>query len=502
MTEKRVQLSSILSRQVPVYVRDEYPLVTEFLKQYYVAQEYQGGPLDLIQNIDQYIKLENTTNLAESVVLKTALEKLDDTITVDLVKSPNGTKGFPDSYGLLKIDDEIITYTGKTDSTFTGCIRGFSGVSSLKKQNSPEDLVFESTLSAGHDAESTITNLSCLFLKEFLLKTKNQILPGLEDRSLHSDLNQEVFLKQSKDLYLTKGTDRSFEILFKALYNENVKIVKPIDFVLTPSNAGYRITDDLILEGISGNPENLETTTLFQEKYDKTINKAYAPITSIEKISVGAGKTFYRTKLDSGYNRDIRVSGATYGNFSVTPKTRLIGSVSIGSSVLNVDSTVGFAKTGELFVTYNDTTTGVVTYTSKSLNQFFGCTNVTGIMEDASTIGINTFAYAPYNGEDIRVRINSIISDVSYPDNTVNYGNGDTARIKTLGVNEKSVKGTNWVYNISPNYKVNKVSLVDASDFTYRINLNVKSYLKIGDTITLIGSDGSNKTSTVIDAIS
>ena len=69
-------------------------------------------------------------------------------------------------------------------------------------------------------------------------------------------------------------------------------------------------------------------------------------------------------------------------------------------------------------------------------------------MEDASTIGINTFAYAPYNGEDIRVRINSIISDVSYPDNTVNYGNGDTARIKTLGVNEKSVKGTNWVYNI------------------------------------------------------
>ena len=76
MTEKRVQLSSILSRQVPAYVRDEYPLVTEFLKQYYVAQEYQGGPLDLIQNIDQYIKLENTTNLAESVVLKLLLKNL------------------------------------------------------------------------------------------------------------------------------------------------------------------------------------------------------------------------------------------------------------------------------------------------------------------------------------------------------------------------------------------------------------------------------------------
>ena len=88
----------------------------------------------------------------------------------------------------------------------------------------------------------------------------------------------------------------------------------------------------------------------------------------------------------------------------------MIGSVSAGSSVLNVDSTVGFAKTGELFVTYNDTTTGVVTYTSKSLNQFFGCTNVTGIMEDAATIGINTFPYAPYNGENIQVRINSLLA--------------------------------------------------------------------------------------------
>ena len=29
---------------------------------------------------------------------------------------------------LLKIDDEIISYTGITTTSFTGCIRGFSGI--------------------------------------------------------------------------------------------------------------------------------------------------------------------------------------------------------------------------------------------------------------------------------------------------------------------------------------------------------------------------------------
>ena len=84
-----------------------------------------------------------------------------------------------------------------------------------------------------------------MFLKEFLLKTKYQLLPGLENRKLHKDLNQDLFIKQAKDFYLSKGTDRSFEILFKALYNEDVRIIKPRDFLFTPSNANYKSTKRL-----------------------------------------------------------------------------------------------------------------------------------------------------------------------------------------------------------------------------------------------------------------
>ena len=33
------------------------------------------------------------------------------------------------NYGLKSSDEEIISYTGITSTTFTGCIRGFSGIS-------------------------------------------------------------------------------------------------------------------------------------------------------------------------------------------------------------------------------------------------------------------------------------------------------------------------------------------------------------------------------------
>ena len=198
MPENRVKFSNIVQNQLPAYVQEEFPLVAEFFKSYYQGQEYQSGPIDLIQNIDQYIKVQEQTNLINSVVLKTALTTYGTTIEVDLEQSLTGTKGFPDSYGLLKIDDEVITYTGKTDSSFTGCERGFSGVTSYHKNATPDQLVFKDTQAETHKAGATITNLSVLFLQQFLLKTKRQFIPGLSDRQLHADLDQNIFIKQAK----------------------------------------------------------------------------------------------------------------------------------------------------------------------------------------------------------------------------------------------------------------------------------------------------------------
>ena len=507
MSKNRVQFNTIVSSQLPAYVQEDFPLISDFLKQYYLGQEYQGGPIDLIQNIDEYIKLDNTTNLVESVVLDDDITFYATTINVDPVKSPAGTKGFPDSFGLLKIDSEVITYTGKTDYSFTGCKRGFVGITSIRDSINKEELVFESTEADDHTGGVNIENLSCLFLKEFLLKTKHQLLPGLENRNLTPELNQDIFVKQSKDFYLSKGTDRSFEILFKALYNKDVEVIRPSDYLFTPSNANYQIVNQLVVEPISGDPDNLDTATFYQDsyKFDDNINKSYAPITSVERIEVGYGKTYYRLNFDGGYNRDIGVDGVEYGDFKVEASTKVIGNVAAGSSIIDVDSTVGFGTFGELYVTYSDTTTGVVSYTSKSLSQFFGITNLTKEILDTETVGINTFSYGRSKlnqDEIIKVRISSVLGSINLPENVISLKRGTTANVATLGVSEKNFKSTKWWYNVAPIYRVSNVELVDSSDSTYKITLNVKHYLKIGNTLEVILKNGTRLRSSVSSVLS
>ena len=69
MSIKRVQFNNIVQNQLPEYVRDEFPLVSDFLKTYYIGNEYQGAPADLIQNIDQYSKIDELTNLVDFQIL-------------------------------------------------------------------------------------------------------------------------------------------------------------------------------------------------------------------------------------------------------------------------------------------------------------------------------------------------------------------------------------------------------------------------------------------------
>jgi len=186
MTETRIKISSIVENQLPQFVLEEFPLVSEFLSQYYTSLESQGNVSDVLQNIDRYIKVDQLTNLVESTELSSNVTFFDSTINV------LSTAGFPDSYGLLLIDSEIITYTSKTSTTFEGCVRGFNGVTSYDLK---DQLTFSESQAEEHSTSAIVKNLSILFLKEFFKKVKKQITPGFEERELYSDLNERIFVK-------------------------------------------------------------------------------------------------------------------------------------------------------------------------------------------------------------------------------------------------------------------------------------------------------------------
>jgi hypothetical protein len=541
MIENRIKISSIVENQLPEFIREEYPLVSEFLSQYYLSLESQGSPSDIIQNIDRYIKVDNLTNLVEHTFLTSDLDFFDDEIGVE------STYGFPQSYGLILIDDEIITYTGVTqnnisgscnisvgstiayvsniDSTlyigrpfvlpslnksanivsispdfvtlseviledddislgysdddtydftidspqFTGCIRGFNGITSLEDSTEEDQLVFKETEASEHKVlisqnKTKVINLSILFLKQFFIKIKKQITPGLENRDFYESLNENLFIKQSNNLYSSKGTESSFKILFGALYGVVPKIILPRDYLIQPSDAQFRITQDLVVESISGNPLELINGTLYQDKDSSGIfSDSRGTISDIKRISRG-GKIFYTLSMDSGYDKDIDVFGSIKSNFKIHPKTKLTSKVEQNSSYLDVDSTIGFPNSGKLVVDLDldldgiNETSFVITYTSKVLNQFLGCSGIILPLNQGTDIKIDNFAYGyNSNNEKITVRITGVISGIDSFNTNAYYEKGDIINIKTLGEDCQEIEENDWFFNISTNYDIESI---------------------------------------------
>ena len=156
-TATKVKITNILDSQILDFIQEENPDFKDFLNQYYVSEEHEFGSTYLSDNISSLKDIASTSNNILNVRINNILaadpsRSYDSSISAFDDEIPvTTTEGYPDQYGLLKIDDEIITYTGKTPTSFTGCIRGFSAISSIEKS---EYLTFSDTDSAEH-----LTNL-------------------------------------------------------------------------------------------------------------------------------------------------------------------------------------------------------------------------------------------------------------------------------------------------------------------------------------------------------
>ena len=146
---KRVRIQNIIESQIPEFLNSESPLFKEFLDRYYISQEHPTGIADLGVNINSLKNISTYDNetvfsaLHPSVLTKKVLS-FDDVINV------THTIGFPSKYGLIKIDDEIIFYTSKTQNSFIGCFRGFSGIKDIRTTLKSETINFSKTSASPH----------------------------------------------------------------------------------------------------------------------------------------------------------------------------------------------------------------------------------------------------------------------------------------------------------------------------------------------------------------
>ena len=115
--EKRIQVQQIIESQLPEFILSESPKTVDFLKQYYISQEHRGGVVDIGDNLDQYLKLDNLTPevIKGHTNLSVGIGTADDTITVA------STKGFPNEYGLFRINSEIMLWSYHKSITWSSC---------------------------------------------------------------------------------------------------------------------------------------------------------------------------------------------------------------------------------------------------------------------------------------------------------------------------------------------------------------------------------------------
>ena len=481
---KKVKIIDVLESQIPEFLNEDSPLFREFLLQYFTSLESRSGSTDLAVNIKEYKDITSFTsdNLSSDTTLTRSVGAFSTEIFVE------STVGFPETYGLMKIDNEIITYKSKTETSFVDCIRGFSGIDKIKSDINTEFLEFNSTSIEEHSASSSVINLSNLFLKEFFVKYKSEFLPGFEGREFTPGIDIQNILSRGSDFYRSKGTDLSYEVLFKILYGVDIDIIKPQDYTIVPSSNSYFITKNVLVEKISGgDPVLTRGNFLYQDFVG--LSTVSASIFNVEFRPV-YDKQFYELSLDST---------SLDGIFQATGKTRVLEDVEVGQDNILVDSTIGFSNSGQILVKPENSDYITLTYTDKTSNQFLGVSGVTNPISYGLDVVEEKFAYSYIgvgNTSKVEFRIINVIDNVDFS-NTSNLKVGDKIKLSGFGKDlSDRFEFNNWIYNVPTKHNIKRIEQQDENKF--RLYLFDKVSFYKGEALELENESNESTNCTVI----
>jgi len=272
--------------------------------------------------------------------------------------------------------------------------------------------------------------------------------------------------------------------------------------LIRPSDAQYRINQELVIEAIEGDPKDLVNTTIFQNTLlidgKEFISSAYGTVNKVETIT-RKDKTYYTIGLDFDFNKDINLRGSVYGEFVIGPKTIILERIDIGSSTITVDSTYGFPETnGKLIVYYGDGTTQKIEYQRKNLNQFLGCSGVNRTIDSKTEIYLDYVCEGGLtkNGDEnpIKFRITGVLSDPVVDNNSRYIVAGNRINLRTLGKDIKDPQFNCWRLNISPSYRIKNLELINTFNNIYRVEFSDKHLFTFGDNAILTSVTGQLKT--------
>lgn len=131
------------------------------------------------------------------------------------------------------------------------------------------------------DIDRTTSEFVSYFLKNYASLIPANILA-----------NKPLLIKRINDLYSAKGSELSFKLLFRILYNADVSIKHPYDFVLKPSDGIWEQQVSIRVRQTGGSIAGITDRVLSLIKNDIRYN---TPIIRVKTLIPGLFEVFIRT---------------------------------------------------------------------------------------------------------------------------------------------------------------------------------------------------------------
>jgi hypothetical protein len=230
------KVSPHIESQLPDFVREDHALFSLFLKYYYEFLE--AGELTLTGSNDFLVEETLTKNFVldetgENIVLEESVGKFvaGETITGSITNAT--ARVLVDDFdgnNRLFITSQQLFETGET---ITGSTSGASSTVSSYRANPVQNI---QQLLEYADVDNTVYSFLDKFRDSFMEAMPNTVADGLSKRKL---------IKNIKDMYAAKGTEKGHKLFFRILFDEEATIAYPRDNLLRPSD-GKWTTDKVI----------------------------------------------------------------------------------------------------------------------------------------------------------------------------------------------------------------------------------------------------------------
>ena len=356
MAVKTKRISTLIESQLPEFISTEYELFGKFVEKYYESQEVQGGPLDILSNLQKYLDIDyyEKSLLRQNTILVSSISDTASSITLE------DASGFPEKNGYIQIGDEIIFYAERNGNVLADCFRGVSGNVALGDLY--EKSVFTSTSAAAHSSGDLVLNVSNLFLYAIVKNFESQYLGSFPEKYLRGEVDKRTLIKNIQKFYKAKGTDSSIKFIFNTIVTQDTTnkpdVYNPRDFVYKSSESDWVNVYAIKAKIVSGDPKSLIGKQIVQSA---TTEYGYA--------SAIVDNVFAEGTSDNEQIWNIVVAPETVnGSFAISTKTRLEKDLQANQGIgkrVDVFSTIGWDLSGEILIDEE-----VISFGDKNVTQF------------------------------------------------------------------------------------------------------------------------------------